>query len=379
MRSLPNALQNKLSKRQATGELRSLASLAPDSIDFFSNDYLSFARDGATSQHILEYLNTFQSVYHGSTGSRLISGNHPIFVETERKIADFHQFEEALLFNSGYDANLGLLSSIGQRGDVFFYDEFCHASMRDGMRLSDAAAYKFPHQDMERLEQLLQKNRHKFQTIYIVTESVFSMDGDVSDIKKLAEITEKYQALLIVDEAHALGVVGEKGEGLVSSLGLQNKVWANVVTYGKALGCHGAAVLGSSALKAYLINFSRAFIYTTALPPIAVATIHKHYDLLINQPERIFKLRNIINAFCALPLTEMVERSENSSAIQYIKAPDVETLKRWATYLQNERFAVKPIYAPTVPKGAERIRICLHAHNTEEEIIKLGQALKASF
>jgi 8-amino-7-oxononanoate synthase len=379
MNSLPHALQNKIDKRLAAGEFRYLSQNNPNAIDFYSNDYLSLAQNGASWNTVLTYLNSCHNDFHGSTGSRLISGNHFIFEETEKQIAAYHGFPEALLFNSGYDANVGLLGCVGQRGDVYFYDELCHASMRDGIRLSDAAAYKFPHQNFEYLASQLQKYRDRFQNIYIVTESVFSMDGDVTDLNHLVVLAKTYNANLIIDEAHALGVIGSKGEGLVASLGLQSQVWACIVTFGKALGCHGAAVLSSKAVKSYLINFSRAFIYTTALPPISVAIISKHYELMDQQTERIVKLHQMITAFCSISLPEMHERSANSSAIQFIKTQNVDRLKKLAQELQNNNFAVKAIFSPTVPKGQERIRICLHAHNTLNQIQSLAQILSAHF
>lgn len=379
MNTLPTALQHKLSRRSLLGELRQLTTYDADAIDLFSNDYLSLSRNGASWESLHAFLEMQSLHYHGATGSRLISGNHRVFELTEKQIATFHGFQEALLFNSGYDANVGLLSCVAQRGDLYLYDELCHASMRDGIRLSDATAYKFQHQNLDQLASLLQKNRDKFQSIFIVTESVFSMDGDVTDIVQLAELAQQFAAYLIVDEAHALGVFGSKGEGLVAQLGLQHQVWACIVTFGKALGCHGAALLCSAALKSYVVNFARAFIYTTALPPLSVAAISKQYEMMSQQPDRIVALHQVITRFCSLSLSEMYERSANTSAIQFIKTKDVNRLKQIATTLQNENFAVKVIFSPTVPKGQERIRICLHTHNTAAELEDLAQLLNAHF
>ena len=181
---------------------------------------------------------------------------------------------------------MGFFSSVPQRGDVILYDELCHASIRDGLKMSDAKAYKFKHNDLDDLERKCQversRNCSQNSEIYIVTESIFSMDGDQPDLKALTSLSKELGCHLIVDEAHAFGVFGAKGEGMVQALGLENKVFARLITFGKALGCHGAAILGSAALQQYLINFARSFIYTTALPPHGVATICSAYEELSN-------------------------------------------------------------------------------------------------
>ncbi|HSZ87093.1 MAG TPA: aminotransferase class I/II-fold pyridoxal phosphate-dependent enzyme, partial [Puia sp.] len=259
-------LNKKLAERKDLNAYRQLQ-LPKNKIDFFSNDYL-----GISKAKLLSAVDGQLST--GSTGSRLLSGNYPLIEETEKMIATFHDAESGLIFNSGYDANVGLVSCIAQRGDTILYDHLSHASIRDGMRLSFAQSFSFVHNDTEDLEKKLKAAQGN---IFVVTESVFSMDGDIAPLKIISELCEKYNANLIVDEAHATGVVGEKGEGLVQQLNLQEKCFARMHTFGKALGCHGAVILGSETLKNYLINFSRAFIYTTSLPEISVEAIKNSY------------------------------------------------------------------------------------------------------
>jgi 8-amino-7-oxononanoate synthase len=291
---------------------------------------------------------------------------------TEKYIAAFHQSEAALIFNSGYDANVGFFSAVPQRNDVILYDELCHASIRDGIQMSNAKSYKFQHNDYEDLEAKISKIQtpnSEFQTIYIVTESVFSMDGDSPNIETLVQLSEKFKALLVVDEAHALGVFGEKGEGVIQSQQLQNKVFARIMTFGKGLGCHGAAILGSSELKEYLVNFARSFIYTTGLSPHSVATILISYQNLL-QSDELQKLKENITFFNQqkqlLGIKPLFVYSK--SAIHSAILPGNDKVKNIATKLQEKGFEVKAILSPTVPEGQERLRFCLHSYTTELEM-----------
>uniref|UniRef100_UPI00404A2BAB aminotransferase class I/II-fold pyridoxal phosphate-dependent enzyme n=1 Tax=Flavobacterium sp. TaxID=239 RepID=UPI00404A2BAB len=365
----PNALQNKLQNRIDNNSLRSL-SISNNLIDFASNDYLGFSKNRDIFQNTHQLLIEKNLEVNGATGSRLLSGNHDLFQETEQFIANFHQAEDALLFNSGYDANVGFFSAVPQRNDIILYDELCHASIRDGIQMSLAKAYKFKHNDLDDLENLLQKFKLDNIEIYIVTESVFSMDGDSPDLKKIALLSEKYNALLVIDEAHALGVFGKKGEGLIQSQNLQDKVFARIMTFGKGLGCHGAVVLGSTHLKQYLINFCRSFIYTTALPPHAIATILTSYKELEKSENLIIKLYENSNYF-----NEIVQDFSFTSSIKSIVIPGNNNVKKAANYLQENGFNVKPILSPTVPEGQERLRFCLHSYNSKEEINEVLELL----
>lgn len=369
---LPEKLISKLESRNQNNSLRKL-SLPNILIDFASNDYIGFAKSEAIFNETHSYLIANNIIQNGATGSRLLSGNHKVFEEAENYIAKFHQVESALIFNSGYDANVGFFGSVPQRNDVILYDELSHSSIRDGIQLSNARSYKFQHNDFEDLERLIQNLSAKPQdltTIYIVTESVFSMDGDTPNLEELVLITNKYNCNLVVDEAHALGVFGDCGEGVVQMLGLQDSVFARIVTFGKGLGCHGAAILGSQKLDEYLVNFARSFIYTTGLSPHSVATILVAYRHLENENKALEQLRNNINHFNQekniLGLKPMFVRSK--SAIQSAIIPGNQNVKAIANQLQEKGFDVKAILSPTVPEGQERLRFCLHSFNSKEEI-----------
>jgi 8-amino-7-oxononanoate synthase len=383
---LPKNLTAKLETRKQNNALRKLATPS-DLIDFASNDYIGFSKNKAIFEETHQYLIDNNSIQNGATGSRLLSGNHKVYQEAEDFISKFHQSESALIFNSGYDANVGFFSCVPQKGDLILYDELCHASIRDGIQLSNAKAYKFQHNDFEDLERLIQHSKPKTQDptlrtqdptpIYIVTESVFSMDGDTPNLEELAQLSEKYKCHLVIDEAHALGVFGTTGEGLVQNLQLQNQVFARIMTFGKGLGCHGAAILGSQELKDYLVNFARSFIYTTGLSPHSVATILVGYQHLESEKQTINKLRENIVHFNQekniLGLKPMFVRSK--SAIQSAIIPGNQKVKSIASQLHEKGYDVKAILSPTVPEGQERLRFCLHSFNTKEEISEVLRLL----
>ncbi|GGB01268.1 MULTISPECIES: aminotransferase class I/II-fold pyridoxal phosphate-dependent enzyme [Mucilaginibacter] len=369
MKPAEDFLKNKLHERRQSGTYRELR---PENglTDFCSNDYLGFARSAVLKQSIINEVNTHPLSLNGAAGSRLLSGNIQYAEDLEQQIAIYHQSEAGLLFNSGYDANLGLLSSLAQRGDTVILDELVHASIIDGARLSYANRYSFRHNDLESLETKLKLSKGN---CYVVVESVYSMDGDVSPLVEILSLTEKYNAALIVDEAHAVGLYPK---GLVCELGLQHRIFARVITFGKALGSHGAIVLGSNNLRKYLINFARSFIYTTAAPFHQLAAIKMAYQLLENSREAIFCLKKNIELF-----KQQVSTGKNfillnsDSAIQCIVLKSNEMAREAAKQLQMNNFDVRPILSPTVAQGTERIRICLHSFNTENELTLLAVTL----
>jgi 8-amino-7-oxononanoate synthase len=365
----PKNLTAKLEIRKQNNALRKL-SLPNDLKDFASNDYVGFSKNKAIFEETHQFLIDNNCIQNGATGSRLLSGNHKVYQEAENCIANFHQSESSLIFNSGYDANLGFFSAVPQKGDLILYDELCHASIRDGIQLSNAKSYKFKHNDFEDLEKLIQRFQTEVVAVYIVTETVFSMDGDCPNMEELVALSEKYNCYLVVDEAHALGVFGATGEGLVQLLDLQHKVFARIMTFGKGLGCHGAAIVGSQELKDYLVNFARSFIYTTGLSPHSVATILVSYQHLQSENKTIDTLRENIVHFNQelrlLGLKSMFVRSK--SAIQSAIIPGNQNVKLIASQLQEKGFDVKAILSPTVPEGQERLRFCLHSFNTKDEI-----------
>ena len=377
---LPKKLQDKIETRAEEHSLRSLG-LRQDLLDFSSNDYLGFSRSKKMYNKACSILKQYNYQANGATGSRLLTANHPLYLDTEKQIATFHNTPTALIFNSGYDANIGFFSSVPQRGDVILYDALCHASIRDGISMSHAKGYKFAHNNLQGLEALLETQKKTNKTnaeIYVVTEAVFSMDGDIPPLKAVATLCKKHNAYLIVDQAHATGVIGPKGKGLVQELDLEDLVFARIVTFGKALGCHGAAILGSGELKSYLINFARSFIYTTALPPHTLATIGAAYSKLEDNSDAIKKLQDNISTLqkgiLDTQLTPYFIPSQ--SAIHCCVIKGNKATKDISALLQQNKFDVKAILSPTVPKGQERLRICLHSYNTKEDITALVRLLK---
>jgi len=364
-----NFLQQKIDERIAANALRTLRK-SSNNIDFCSNDYLGIAKRNLLVNSPELFANN-----PGSTGSRLLAGNYHLLEETEEIIANFHNAEAALLYNSGYDANIGLLSAVLQKQDVIIYDQLVHASIRDGISLSKAQSFSFRHNDVVDAEKKLQHATLNLQgQLFIITESVFSMDGDICPLPAIVALAQQYHAHIIIDEAHATGVIGNRGEGLVQMLDLQQKIFARVHTFGKACGCHGAVVLGSALLRSYLINFSRSLIYSTSLPPAAVGVIKKSYEIFPNMVTERSLLQSLIRLFQNTPIR--YQKLFSDTPIQVVIIPDNSLVKLVADQLQLAGFDVRPILYPTVPKGAERLRIILHAYNTEQEVLGLLKILQ---
>lgn len=366
MKPAEDFLKNKLQERRQAGTYRELK---PENglVDFCSNDYLGFAHSLVLKQSIVHEVNTHPLSLNGAAGSRLLSGNIQYAEDLENQIAAYHQSEAGLLFNSGYDANLGLLSSLAQRGDTIILDELVHASIIDGARLSYANRYSFKHNDLESLEAKLKLAKGN---CYVVIESVYSMDGDTPPLLEILGLTEKYNAALIVDEAHAVGLYPK---GLVCGLDLQQRFFARVVTFGKALGGHGAIVLGSNNLRNYLINFARSFIYTTAASFHQLAAIKMAYQLLENSGEAIISLKKNIELFKQeVNIGESFTLLNSDSPIHCIILGSNEMAREAAKQLQMNNLDVRPILSPTVAQGTERIRICLHSFNTENDLTLLA-------
>ena len=374
MNQLPKKLLNVLENRKKEDTFRSLNSL-DGLIDFLSNDYLGFATNETLFSKTFQLLLTESIASNGSGGSRLLSGNHKLYQKLEPLLAAFYKSNAALVFNSGYDANMGLFSALPQRGDLVFYDEFVHASIREGIRMSNAKAYSFLHNNLSSLEERINlntaRNENEDFAVYIVSESVFSMDGDSPDLKALAKFSKSNGYNLIVDEAHAVGVLGKNGEGLIAELGLENDVFARTVTFGKAFGCHGAAILGSEDLKNYLVNFAKPFIYTTALTPHTLATIitaHEYINELGKESKAT--LKEHIEFFKNQLKVHKIDGSfiPSDTPIQGCIVAGSKKVKQVSKKLIDKGFNVKAILSPTVPEGQERLRICLHSFNSKEEI-----------
>jgi len=355
-----NFLNKKLQERSLAGTFRSLR-LPDNQADYFSNDYL-----GISKHKLIEAILRGTEYPHGSTGSRLLAGNYELIEETENRIARFHDAPAALMFNSGYDANFGLLACIAQKGDLILYDKLSHASIRDGVRQSFANSFSFAHNEPEDLERKLKSRPHQpVGNCFVVTESVFSMDGDLAPLAEIAKLCEQYGAGLIVDEAHATGIIGKRGEGLVQLLDLQKQCFARVHTFGKALGCHGAVILGSDLLRNYLINFCRPLIYSTAMPPVSVAAIKASYSLFPELNAERELLSKLISLF------DFPAFKKSITPIQCLIIPGNDQVKSAAAMLRENNLDVRPILYPTVPLGEERLRITLHSFNTTDETNRL--------
>ncbi|MGB0836941.1 MAG: aminotransferase class I/II-fold pyridoxal phosphate-dependent enzyme [Flavobacteriaceae bacterium] len=361
-------LDNRLDFRKSKGGFRELVPYDFDGVDFLTNDYL-----GLHSHFDSDLFSCFepQSPEIGATGSRLISGHHNVHDDLEVYLADFYRAPQALLYTSGYTANIGLFQCLTTKDDLVFYDQLSHASIREGLRLGLGKSMKFMHNNLVDLEQkLARKSQDTKGLIYVVVESVYSMDGDVAPLSGLVDLCSRYGAHLIVDEAHGVGVFDPEGRGLVCSLGLEDKVYARVVTFGKAIACHGAAILGTETLKSYLINFSRSFIYTTGISIHDCRLIHFQHEQM-RHGNQLARLRENIAYY------QSIFEFATSSAIQIIpRSSDLNSLQRLVVRLKDSGVHCKLVQSPTVPEGEERIRICLHSFNTVEELLLLKKEIE---
>jgi 8-amino-7-oxononanoate synthase len=368
--STPKFIANALLSRKQIGSFRELPYLQ-DLVDFHSNDYLGFSGNKVLIERVNE---SYQNTPHklGATGARLISGNSELAEKLEQYIASFHSAESALLFNSGYDANLGLFSCVASRSDTILYDSLVHASIRDGIRLSFAKNFSFQHNSVNDLKKKL---AHCQGNVFIAVESLYSMDGDFAPLLEIVALAKEKELYVIVDEAHSNGVFGENGCSLVNELGIENEIFARVVTFGKALGVHGAAVVGSSNLKDYLINFARSFIYSTSFPPHSLICVREAYKFLKEADYLRKKLFDNIKLF-RNTIGENNLLSSDRSPIQAISINGNKNVIAAENMIKENGFVVKAVMHPTVAEGSERLRICIHAFNTEAEIVKLSQLIK---
>lgn len=376
----PLFLQRKLYKREEEGTLRQLSFSNPDLIDFASNDYLGLASSLPLTKEINREFTrlVFEEGIRpsiGATGSRLLTGNQPYLEQLESTIAKYHGGESALLFNSGYAANTGLLSCIAGEEDALILDSQVHASTWDGARLSRAKNYLFRHNDLENLEKQLKRSRKDHKEVFVCVESLYSMLGDLAPLEKVCHLCEDYEAWVIVDEAHATGVLGEEGRGLVAELSDRSRVIAQIHTFGKALGCHGAAVVGSELLRNYLINHCRTFIYTTAFPLHTLVTLQCIYTSLPKFDQKRKQLDHLIRSFSLEVENSPLPIKTTSTVIQSIPIARAEEAMRISEQMRLAGLDVRAIRSPTVRKGKECFRVCLHAFNTSEEITQLMTAL----
>ncbi|KAI1472643.1 PLP-dependent transferase [Daldinia caldariorum] len=430
---LDDTLGEILARRKARGRLRKLSNTPTDFVDFSSNGYLSLSTNLEIQKSLLSRLqaevatpkdsngsrDSHRSLL-GSGGSRLLDGNSPFAESLEDKIASFHGAEAALLFTSAYDANTGLLGSVPQPGDVIIYDELIHASVHEGMRVSRAAKkIPFAHSSISEaqrgrttdtkesraisgsknqglghvLRELAKDERVASckANVFICVEGLYSMDGDTILLKEIVETVDQYlpsgNGYIIVDEAHSVGVFGKDGRGLVCQLGLEDRIWARVLGFGKAIGCAGGVVLCSPVTRSYLINYAKSLIYTTSMTFTSLASIDVVYDFLVSgqsEPLRRY-LETLIyytrHKLCALYTRLRPDRHTLYVEETTLKSPIIPVLtaspRSLAEHCQRFGFMVRPIVSPTVPAGSERVRICLHFANTKKQVDELCDVIEA--
>jgi len=371
-------LNQRLNLRTEQNALRKLLPAHADLIDFSSNDYLGLSRSNELHDIIAaEYelvMKSGEFRWNGSGGSRLLNGDSAVAHLTEKFLADFFRSESALIFNSGYTANVALMSALPSRTSTVLYDEKIHASIRDGIRMNGCRAWSFRHNDLKHLEELLSKSTNE---IWVVVESVYSMDGDSPDALALTDLCERYNAALIVDEAHSGGVYGDQGKGWCVENGIENRVFARLFTFGKAYGVHGAAVCGSETLRKYLVNFARPFIYSTALPIRDVIAIREAVKFASHSVNEKLKLKSLIGYFRSLHKTSgcRYALTDSFSPIQGIIAPGNSVVRDLSAQCLRESIDVRAVLAPTVEEGAERLRVILHSFNTEAQVDGLMRVL----
>lgn len=336
--------------------------------DFSSNDYLGLS----SHPKLIEAAKEAAEIYGvGSSGSRLLSGDLELTHKLEEKIAKFKGKEAALVFNSGYQANVGIVSALSGPGDCIFSDKLNHASIIDGLILSGAEFFRYKHNDIEHLRSLLEKERSRFKDALIVTESIFSMDGDRPDLKSIVELKERFNCTLLVDEAHATGIFGKNGSGVVKEEGLSDKVDLIMGTFGKALGSFGAYLTSSEKIVEFMVNKARSFIYSTALPPATIAVNLAAIDIIKDEPYRRRELLDVSEYFRNLLADKGFEVRGESQIVPVIVGENVAAVKAAQT-LQSKGWWVMPIRPPTVPKGEARLRFSITYDHKKENLKKLA-------
>lgn len=331
-------------------------------LNLSSNNYLNFADNKKITQEFLDFAGNKYSF--GSASARLLTGTLPVYKELEELLSNLYNKDATLLYNSGYHANVGISSAINQKGDVIFSDKLNHASIIDGMRLSDGKFFRFPHNNMEALEKLLERERKNYKNAFIITESVFSMDGDIEDLKRIIKLKKKYNCIMIIDEAHAFGVFGEKGLGVAEELGIIDDVDLIVGTFGKSVGSMGAFVTGSKTMINFLINKSRSFIFSTALPPVNIA--FTKWIIENKFPKTKAKRKNMLSI--------AKKMGSDSHIIPVVIGENKDTVDLCEVLFHNGYFTL-PIRPPTVPVGTSRLRLSLTTDIQEKDLTVLKEKI----
>ncbi|KAL5322455.1 hypothetical protein ACEPPN_010428 [Leptodophora sp. 'Broadleaf-Isolate-01'] len=397
--SIHDSMSSLLSKRKANSALRALSTSSPTAIDFSSNDFLSLSHSLDLKKAYLAELTTSPNFHLGSGGSRLLDGNSTYAEKLEAEISAFHNAPAVLLFNSGFDANSGFFACVPQPGDVVLYDEFVHASVHEGMRLSRASCCKsFSHNSLMDLREKIQEVRGDEKVakgernILVAIEGLYSMDGDLAPIEPILDLVDELlpdgNGLVVVDEAHSNGVYGFQGRGIVCSLGLEKRVFARLHTFGKGLACNGAAILCSPLTREYLINYARPLIYSTSMSFPSLAAIKVVYSLMKQSKTQplIIYLNDLIKHMYRQLSTLLPHAKHPIIGIQLLQLPEqlprspifallTPEPRSLAKYCQDAGFVVRAIVPPTVPEGTQRVRVCLHAGNTYQDVDRLVERI----
>lgn len=368
-------LKKFLEKRRDSSTLRRLSPVESRSpgrivqdgdelVDFSSNDYIGLSNHPRLVAAAMDAIGRYGV---GAGASRLMTGDLQLHHDLEAKVASFKGKERALVFNSGYQANVGIISALVGRRDAVFADRLCHASQLDGVALSGAKLFRFRHNDLDHLQELLQKGRSGFDHVLILTESVFSMDGDLAPLRALVDLKDSYDSQLMVDEAHATGVFGDCGRGRVHGEGLTSQVDLVMGTFSKALGGFGAYVAASNTVIDYLINSARSFIYSTALPPSVIASNLAALEVCESEPHRGRELLALSHSFRQV-ITGLGWETAGESQIVPVMIGDSCSAIRLADEMRKRGLRVLPIRPPTVPEGTARLRLSVCYSHSEEDL-----------
>ncbi len=378
------ACKQELIQLEQTGNLRGLPGIELDGkwihldekkmLNLSSNDYLGIASDQKMRQDFLSNPDIDKAIF-SSSSSRLLTGNYPVYQKVEHLLTDLYKKESALVFSSGYHMNMGILPAIADKNTLILADKLVHASIIDGIRISSAQCIRYRHQDYRQLEELLDKHHAGFRSMIIVTESIFSMDGDVSPLPLLVQLKKKYpNTFLYVDEAHAVGVRGLNGLGIAEEEDCIPEIDFLCGTFGKAFASMGGFVVCSKIFRDYLINRMRTFIFTTALPPIQLEWSFFVINQMINMKEERMWLRKSSQKVKEA-LEEKGFTSTSSSHILPVVIGDSKETILKAGEMQRKGFYMLPVRPPTVPEGTSRLRISLTAGITSAELNQLIQNL----
>lgn len=380
-----NFLEEKICQRKIDGsyrQLRNIDNIRQEAlhrhgrfINLSANDYLGLAENIEMREEFLQQLNT-SSFIPASSSSRLLTGTSDEYMLFEQELANAYGAEAALLFSCGYHANTGIIPAIADKDTLILADKLIHASMIDGIRLSEGRCIRFRHLDFEQLERLIKEHYDTYRSILIVTESIFSMDGDETDLKKLTSLKKKYSKIVLyVDEAHSFGVRGTNGLGCCEEQNCIQEIDYIIGTFGKALASIGAFVICSSATREYLINTVRPFIFTTALPPVNIAWTRFLFKKLPSLKTERDHLKLVSEKLRYYISTTSQPQISTSHIIPYIIGDNNEAVYI-AEKMQREGFYIMPIRPPAVPEGSARLRISLSAEHTDQQITDLIELLK---